>query len=114
MNGHDEDVARPRRLRRPAPRPKLPRPFRPRPAAVSTPPTPPQAAPAEQDRRPMTGWFDPGQLVRTGTDVVISAMCARNSDRRVLDALSQPGLDQCDYSSRDELWLDYVADTGDG
>ena len=62
----------------------------------------------------MTGWFDPGQLVRTGLDVVISAMFARNSDRRVLDALSHPGLDQCDYASRDELWLDYVADTGDG
>jgi hypothetical protein len=62
----------------------------------------------------MTGWFDPGQLVRTGLDVVIAAMFARNSDRRVLDALSHPGFDQCDYSSRDELWLDYVADTGDG
>jgi hypothetical protein len=62
----------------------------------------------------MVGWFDPGQLVRTGLDVVISAMFARNSDRRVLDALSHPGFDACDYSSRDELWLDYVADTGDG
>jgi len=62
----------------------------------------------------MVGWFDPGQLVRTGLDVVISAMFARNSDRRVLDALSHPGFDACDYSSRDELWIDYVADTGDG
>jgi hypothetical protein len=82
---------------------------------VTQPPTsttPP--APAEEDRLPMVGWFDPGQLVRTGLDVVISAMFARNSDRRVLDALSHPGFDPCDYSSRDELWLDYVADTGDG
>ena len=39
----------------------------------------------------MVGWFDPGQLVRTGVDVVISAIFARNSDRRVLDALSQMG-----------------------
>ena len=62
----------------------------------------------------MVGWFDPGQLVRTGVDVVISAIFARNSDRRVLDALSHPGYDACDYSSREELWLDYVADTGDG
>ena len=62
----------------------------------------------------MVGWFDPGQLVRTGVDVVISAIFARNSDRRVLDALSHPGFDACDYSSREELWLDYVADTGDG
>ena len=62
----------------------------------------------------MVGWFDPGQLVRTGVDVVISAIFARNSDRRVLDALSHPKADPADYSSRAELWLDYVADTGDG
>ena len=62
----------------------------------------------------MVGWFDPGQLVRTGVDVVISAIFARNSDRRVLDALSHPDADTCDYSSRAELWIDYVADTGDG
>ena len=62
----------------------------------------------------MVGWFDPKQLVRTGVGVVISAIFARNSDRRVLDALSHPGFDACDYSTRDELWLDYVADTGDG
>jgi len=62
----------------------------------------------------MVGWFDPAQLVRTGVDVVISAIFARNSDRRVLDALSHPSADPADYSARDELWLDYVADTGDG
>jgi hypothetical protein len=62
----------------------------------------------------MVGWFDPAQLVRTGMNVVISAMFARNSDRRVLDALSHPDFDACDYSSRAEMWLDYVADTGDG
>jgi hypothetical protein len=62
----------------------------------------------------MVGWFDPGQLVRTGVDVVISAIFARNSDRRVLDALSHPTADPADYSSEPELWLDYVADTGDG
>jgi hypothetical protein len=62
----------------------------------------------------MVGWFDPAQLVRTGVDVVISAIFARNSDRRVLDALSHPGFDVCEYSGRDELWIDYVADTGDG
>ncbi|PYP80386.1 MAG: hypothetical protein DMD35_04580 [Gemmatimonadetes bacterium] len=63
----------------------------------------------------MVGWFDPGQLVRTAVDVVISAIFARNSDRRVLDALSHPAPVPCDLSSsHDELWLDYVADTGDG
>ena len=62
----------------------------------------------------MVGWFDPGQLVRTGVDVVISAIFARNSDRRVLDALSHPTAAPADYSSQSELWIDYVADTGDG
>jgi hypothetical protein len=61
----------------------------------------------------MVPWFDPAQLVRTGVDVVISAIFAGNSDRRVLDALSHPGFGVCDYSGRDELWLDYVADTAD-
>jgi hypothetical protein len=82
---------------------------------VSQDPTPPTIRPpAERDRLPMVGWFDPGQLVRTGVDVVISAIFARNSDRRVLDALSHPSADPCDYSARDELWIDYVADTGEG
>jgi hypothetical protein len=62
----------------------------------------------------MVGWFDPGQLVRTAADVIVSAMFAKNADRRVLDALSHPSADPCDYSTRSELWLDYVADTGDG
>src|SRR5690348_17133668 len=93
---------------------KLARRFSPSRPVTQPPTSDRQHAPAERDRLPMTGWFDPGQLVRTGLDVVVSAMFARNSDRRVLDALSHPGLDQCDYSSRDELWLDYVADTGDG
>jgi hypothetical protein len=82
---------------------------------VTEPPTSPlPRPPAEEDRLPMVGWFDPGQLVRTGVDVVISAIFARNSDRRVLDALSHPTADPVDSSSPPELWLDYVADTGDG
>src|SRR5215207_10102298 len=60
-----------------------------RPAVSPPPPSkPPYKPPPEADRLPMVGWFDPGQLVRTGVDVVISAIFARNSDRRVLDALS--------------------------
>jgi hypothetical protein len=62
----------------------------------------------------MVGWFDPRQLARTAVDVIVSAMFAKNSDRRILDALSHPSTAPCDYSAYSELWLDYVADTGDG
>src|SRR4029079_16214283 len=71
-------------------------------------PRPPSA------RARMTGWFDPGQLLRTGVRVTVSRLFGQNADRRILDALAHRQIDICDYSSWDELWLDYVSDTGDG
>ncbi|HEX9543790.1 MAG TPA: metallophosphoesterase [Pyrinomonadaceae bacterium] len=83
------------------------------------------------DPAPMVGWYDPGQLMRTATRVVTSTMFGRNSDYRLMEALS-PGSDQhYDYTSefelgrdvqtqvdtnkpREEIWLDYIGDVGDG
>src|ERR1051325_5705401 len=84
------------------------------------------------DPAPMVGWYDPGQLVRTAGRVVTSTMFGRNSDYRLMEALA-PGTDEhYDYvgdfkvvrhcesevaehqSPRDEIWLDYVGDVGDG
>jgi len=62
----------------------------------------------------MTGWFEPEQLLRTGVRVLVSEIFGQNADRRLLDALAHAKIDVCDYSAHDELWLDYVADTGDG
>ncbi|HEY0779993.1 MAG TPA: metallophosphoesterase [Gemmatirosa sp.] len=74
-----------------------------------------ERAPEPAERAPMTAWYDPGQLVRTAVSVVVATVFARNADRRVLDAVvhrDEP--DVHDYSAADELWLDYVSDTGDG
>ena len=68
----------------------------------------------------MVGWFDPGPLVATGFNVLVSTLFGRHSDYRLLEALAAGGNEDIyDYSTlgeraRDELWLDYIADTGDG
>jgi hypothetical protein len=73
------------------------------------------APPPPEDRRPMVGWFDPGPLLATGFEVLISTLFGRHSDYRLLEALAAGGADEIyDYSKREELWLDYIADTGDG
>ena len=75
-------------------------------------------------RMPMVGWFDPGELIRTGFRSAVSAIVGEQSDRRVIQALGPRHVDVHDYSSiedafggthaRDGLWVDYLADTGDG
>lgn len=61
----------------------------------------------------MVGWFDPGQLLRSGTQVLVSALLGTRADFRVLESFggAQPAFD---YSQGDEIWIDYVADIGDG
>lgn len=77
--------------------------------------------PRPEQRRPMVGWFDPGPLISTGFDVLVSTMFGRHSDYRLLEALAtSEAEDVFDYTSdetgatRNEIWIDYVADTGDG
>lgn len=70
--------------------------------------------PALEERAPMVGWYDPGQLVRTGTRVAVSTLFGENADRRTLDAVVHGEVDICDHSKGEELWIDYVSDTGDG
>ncbi len=83
-------------------------------------------------RLPMTGWYDPGQLLQTAADVLISTIFGRHADHRLLEALSASSADweYYDYTChvknvhgswvadparpRHELWIDYVADLGDG
>jgi hypothetical protein len=69
----------------------------------------------------MVGWFDPGQLARTGFEVLVSTLFGRHADHRILEALGQKdALKPYDYTRRedgqprDHLWLDYVGDVGDG
>ena len=66
----------------------------------------------------MVGWYDPGQLTRTAGAVVVSTLFGRHSDNRLIEALFDTsqgaGPVTWDYSAERELWLDYVADVGDG
>jgi hypothetical protein len=95
---------------------------RPRPlAGPAGPAVPPGECPArprsERElgfvRQPMVRWFDPGQLVDTAFKVAVSGLFGAYADKReVQAALTEPVVH--DYSDRAELWLDFVADTGDG
>lgn len=103
------------------------------------PPTPQADAPEALGftPRPMVRWFAPGELVRAGVKATLSSLFGAYADRREVQALQaaqRTALDGlgagdgapatlddrlaarevCDYSGRDELWVDYVADLGDG
>lgn len=82
-------------------------------------------------RLPMVSWFDPAQLVDTGLKSVISTVVGQRSDRRLIQALASRRNEPFDYTvhyrelsdgrldaeeqtPRDEIWFDYIADTGDG
>jgi hypothetical protein len=89
-------------------------------------------------RQKMFGWYDPGALVRTAVDVAFSTIFGRHSDVRTVEAITpspvegESTADPFDYTieyengpdasgpvplvdkTRDEIWLDYVADVGDG
>jgi hypothetical protein len=70
----------------------------------------------------MARWYDPRSLLETAQHVLVSTAFARNDDRRLSDAAHTGGHPVFDYSTvhggrsapREELVLDYVADTGDG
>lgn len=86
----------------------------------------------------MVGWYDPGQLARTGIEVVVSTLFGRHSDFRLLEALTiqsdeGPGFYDHTYhysrgpdekflvldesrprEAEKEFWIDYVSDVGDG
>jgi len=75
-------------------------------------------------RLPMVSWFEPGELIVTGFRAMMSTIVGEQSDRRIVQALATRTADVHDYSTRpgvdalpvprDGLWIDYLADTGDG
>ncbi len=79
------------------------------------PPCPPRPSePSELGfvRRPMVRWFDPHQLIDTAARVLLSGMFSSYADSRE-QQVREPA-EVPDHSGPDELWLDYVADLGDG
>lgn len=81
-------------------------------------------------RMPMVGWFEPAQLLSTGIKSLISLAVGEQSDRRIVQALASRRQEFYDHAIhyrdgsrgpqpnkeavRDELWLDFICDTGDG
>ncbi|MGH3812811.1 MAG: metallophosphoesterase, partial [Pseudonocardiaceae bacterium] len=63
-------------------------------------------------RRPMVRWLDPHQLVDTAVRVLLSGVFSSYADNRELQALEPAEVP--DRSGEADLWLDYVADVGDG
>lgn len=87
-------------------------------------------------RHRMVDWYNPVQLARTAGEVAISTLFGRHSDYRLIEALADPSerptfYDHTYYYKRGrhdeyhldldrpreddrEIWIDYVADAGDG
>jgi hypothetical protein len=63
-------------------------------------------------RRPMVRWFDPHQLLDTAIRVLVSGVFSSYADSREMQ--SRESADVTDHAADADLWLDYVADLGDG
>lgn len=89
-----------------------------------------QGGPAPKAR--MVGWYDPKLFLRAGMEVVVSSLFAQYADQRLLQAAAGPA-EVYHYTpwgrqtvtlnggplpelpgERQEMWLDYISDTGDG
>ena len=87
---------------------------------------PPAVAQRDREAQTLTvrqetkvGWFDVRQLLATGAKALASTIVGSMSGRREIMAALDPHPDgqmlpDHDYADHDTLWLDYVADTGDG
>lgn len=85
---------------------------------------------ATTDRLPMVDWFEPAQLLDTAVKTLLAMIVGQRSDQRIVQALASRRPDYYDYTfryregrhgpfvdrtrTRDEIWIDYLADTGDG
>jgi hypothetical protein len=84
-------------------------------SAETSPPSPPRPS-YDSDlgfvRRPMVRWFDPHQLIDTAVRVSLSGMFSSYADNR--ESQEREPAEVPDRSGETDLWLDYVADVGDG
>ena len=67
------------------------------------------------EQRPMVRWLDPIELIQTGLRTAISTIFGEFADKR---ELQQALVNDDDYAFPNygpgDVWLDFVADTGDG
>jgi hypothetical protein len=65
------------------------------------------------DPQPAVRWFSPGVLTASGLRVGVTSVFGSFLDKRELQS-GKPASPDLRFAHADELWLDYVADTGDG
>ena len=65
-------------------------------------------------RKRMVNWLGPLQLLDTGIKALLSSIFGSYADKREVQAAIAQKPWQLDYSGHEPLWLDYVADLGDG
>lgn len=64
--------------------------------------------------RGMVRWLDPAQLAGTAVRAVLSDVFGAYADQREMQAALGRNAKPCRYTDQDEIWIDYVADLGDG
>jgi hypothetical protein len=90
-----------------------------------TDPAPPAALPSRIElytQEPMVNWFGPLQLIRTGLRSAVAATLGAFADPREVQAALNPSASNpaipitplASASPGDGVWIDYLADTGDG
>jgi hypothetical protein len=68
----------------------------------------------------MVNWFEPRVLLQTGLKAVISSLFGNYADRREMQAALDRVVpvsaseNKDNYHSDDEIWIDFLSDTGDG
>ena len=79
------------------------------------PPRPRQMVRAELDFEPQraTRWYNPDVVVMAGVRHVLTSVFGSFLDKRELQA-NLPARPDLRFAGEDELWVDYIADTGDG
>jgi hypothetical protein len=87
-----------------------------KPQNAAEPPPPPRSTSKQElgfERLPMVGWFDPIRLLRIVVQVVVSSMFGNFADKREIQAALGKQKD-FNYSDKNHIWFDYIADLGDG
>lgn len=88
--------------------------------------SPPSEADLRFKRKPMVHWFDPRQLAGTGLQAVLSTVFGSYADKREVQPILEQSSGKAAYHDPfrtedwaekrqgKEVWVDYLADTGDG
>jgi hypothetical protein len=62
----------------------------------------------------MVNWYNPPNSIRTGFYTGLGVLFGPYNDRREMQAALDPGGNPFRYDSRNDIWIDFVGDLGDG